>query len=131
MLEERWGSRRRERDRGPVLLQPAAPASSRPQPGLRAGWPRGELGNRFSSASPLSLPLPPGRQKARTGRGPRDGLGTGVPIRGPGSGAALAFLTSLCTAFAWQAPELARDRGGAGGREGGVQGAGEGGGARR
>lgn len=129
VLEERWGSRRRERDRGPVLLQPAAPASSRPQPGLRAGWPAGELRNRFSSASPLSLPLTPGRQKGEDGAGtpgrPRDRS----PHPRPGLRRS-ARLPHLALRRVCQASPRVSARPGRGRREGG-RGAGGGGGRGR
>lgn len=75
----RWGPQRRARGRGPVLLQPAALESSRPQPSRQAGWRAGELGNRFSSTSPPLCHSLRGAERAREGRELRGGLGLASP----------------------------------------------------
>ena len=93
---------RGEGRRGPRAAEPGGAPESE-----GTGFPA----PRLLSATPSRAPK--GREK---GGGPRGGLGTSIPLRGLGSRAALAFLALLRAAFASQAPELARDRGGAGGR---------------
>ena len=97
--------------RRPVPLQPAAPGSSRPSGGVPESEGTGSPAPRLLSATPSRAPK--GREK---GGEPRGGLRASVSLRGPGYRAALALPVLLCAAFASLAPELARDRGGAGGR---------------
>lgn len=98
----------------PACARRRSPRAHNPanEPGRRAG----ERENRFSGTSPPLCHSLRGAERAREGRGPWGGLGTRAPLRDLGSGTAHAFPARLCAAFASQALELARDRGGAGGR---------------